>query len=246
MPTLKTITHEVSNEIANHQISEIIEEYCEAIHNLSLEAQGGLVKAVRLAERMKVTGPTVFTTLQRMHRDGLVVIDERTRAVRLTEQGEEIAIKLTRRHNLLERFLVDHLGLEWEIVHDEACRLEHAMSPLVEAALDKFLGYPTTCPHGNPIPGSSFVAQAQSERLSQVAPGQTITIERISEEAEHEPGLLALLKQQGIVPEAVFYLKEFSPFQDLLLLTNANGREIGLGSKTAHKIWVTITPPNEA
>src|SRR5690349_18623414 len=161
MPALKPAISEINNEAVTDRVSETIEEYCEAIHNLSLD-EGGPVKAVRLAERMNVTGPTVFTTLQRLQRAGLLEVEARTRAVKLTDKGEEIAFKLSRRHNLLERFLVDHLGLGWEVVHDEACRMEHAMSPLVEEALYKFLNYPTTCPHGNPIPGSGFVDPTES------------------------------------------------------------------------------------
>ena len=116
------------------------------------------------------------------------------------------------------------------------------MSPLVEEALDKFLNYPTTCPHGNPIPGSSFVAPTESWRLDQIEPGRTVRVERINEEAEHEPGLLAFLKEQGVVPGAIFHSKKGSPFKDIYLLIDVHNREVWLGVKTAHKIRVTCLP----
>ena len=110
---------------------------------------------VRLAERIGVSAPTMTETLKRMVGQGYVVVDNR-KEISLTENGREVAESVVRRHRLSERWLTDVLGLDWAKAHQEACKLEHAISAEVEERLARMLEHPSTCPHGNPIPGSDY------------------------------------------------------------------------------------------
>ncbi len=220
------------------KITEIVEEYCEAIHNLHVD-EGKPAIAARLAERMGVSPVTVFETIKRLRDNGFVIVDAKTKEIHLTEQGEQLAVSLARRHRLAERLLVDVLGLNWEDAHEEACRLEHAISPKMEQALTKFLKNPATCPHGNPIPGSGYALPTNILQLDKVEPGDEVIVTRISEEAEHEPGLLHYLQEYNLVPGVSLRMKGGSPFNETLTVINSQGKEVTLGIKTANKIGVT-------
>ena len=128
------------------------EEYCETIFELA-EDDLDVIQA-RIAERLEVSRPAVSEMVKRLEKEGLVTSDDHV--ILLTEDGRELAASVVRRHRLAERFLTDVLGLSWTEAHHEAGKWEHVISPAVESALDRLLGQPTTCPHGNPIPGSSY------------------------------------------------------------------------------------------
>ncbi|MCR8526533.1 iron dependent repressor, metal binding and dimerization domain protein, partial [Escherichia coli] len=128
--------------------------------------------------------------------EGLVTTDG---AIKLTVKGEALAQQVVRRHRLAERFLTDLLGLSWADAHHEAGKWEHVMSDAVETAMNRVLGNPTTCPHGNPIPGSLYDAPDMSP-LSEVAVGASFTVARIPEELEFAPGLLDFLQDASILP----------------------------------------------
>ena len=128
------------------------EEYCECIFELK-EDDVDVIQA-RIAERLQVSRPAVSEMIKRLETEGLVTNDG---AIRLTEDGATLAERVVRRHRIAERFLTDVLHLSWAEAHHEAGKWEHIMSPNVEDALDRLLGSPTTCPHGNPIPGSAYV-----------------------------------------------------------------------------------------
>src|SRR5438105_12689626 len=113
-----------------------------------------------------------------------MVVAEKGKPINLTEKGREIATSLRRRHRLAERLLVDVLGIGWAEAHDEACELEHAISPRVEQALVAFLNNPQTCPHGNPIPGSGAIVDPACLPLKQALAGSEVIVSYISEEAE--------------------------------------------------------------
>src|SRR5690606_15116854 len=119
---------------------------------LELEEEGVPPLRARISERLNHSGPTVSQTVARMERDGLVVVGA-DRSLDLTPVGREKATHVMRKHRLAERLLSDVIGLEWEYVHEEACRWEHVMSEQVERKLLKILGNPTESPYGNPIPG---------------------------------------------------------------------------------------------
>lgn len=215
-------------------ITPAIEEYLEAIYKMSLE---GPVIAARLAERMEVSPPTVADMLRRLTENGFINSSRRD-GVTLTKKGRETAESLVRRHRLWERFLTDVLGLDWDEVHEEACKLEHAMSPQVEERLAKILGDPETCPHGYPIPGVKG-AEKRGEKakpLSQLGVGDKGVIERVAEE---EPKLLQYLATLGLLPQAAISVLEIAPFKGPMLVKVA-GAQYALGQEVASKILVSV------
>src|SRR5688500_12271517 len=128
-----------------------IEEYLEAIHEL--EEEGVAVIQARLAERLGYAPPSISAMIRRLKREGYLAVE--ARAIRLTDKGRRRAASVVRKHRLAERLLTDIIGLEWHKIHREAGRWEHVISDDVEARLVEILGHPTTCPHGNPIPGTN-------------------------------------------------------------------------------------------
>src|SRR5437588_10714878 len=124
-------------------LSATVEEYLETIYNMAMEDE--IVIGARLAEKIRVSAPTVTEMLKRLVRDGYIEMDQK-RAVTLTEAGNQAAEAVLRRHRLTERFLVDMLGMQWHQVHEEACRMEHFISGPVEARVVSSLHHPTPCP----------------------------------------------------------------------------------------------------
>jgi DtxR family Mn-dependent transcriptional regulator len=171
-----------------------IEEYLQAIYTLSDE--GASVIGARLAEFLGISPAAVSEMVHRLEREGLVAMNGR-KEVHLTNQGQRAAASIVRRHRLAERMLVDLLGYEWWKTHEEAERIEHAMSSEMEARIARVLGDPQTCPHGNPMPG---VTAQPTKPLDQVPPGAVATVERIPDQFEHEPGFLEYLDSQGLRP----------------------------------------------
>src|SRR5579883_3165061 len=179
-----------------------VEEYLEAIYNMEME--GETVIGARLAEKFRVKAPTVTEMLQRLEKAGYITLDAQ-RHVTLTEDGVELAESVLRRHRLTERFLTDMLGMQWHEVHEEACRLEHFISGAVEERVLASLNFPTTCPHGNPIPGQvpnarTYLQDQRALRLSTVAPGEVVKILCISEVVEDEEALIHYLHDKGLTP----------------------------------------------
>jgi len=130
-------------------VSNQAEEYLEAIYHL--ENKVGAARTMELARELGVVPGSITNTIENLERKGLV-IHEPYKGVKLTDAGRKIASNIVRRHRLAERLLTDFLHLDWSEVHDPACKLEHALSPEILKPLEKALGHPKTCPHGNPIP----------------------------------------------------------------------------------------------
>ena len=171
------------------------EEYCETIFELA-EDDLEVIQA-RIAERLDVSRPAVSEMVRRLEKADLVSVGDDGLA--LTNEGRELASSVVRRHRLAERFLTDVLGLTWTEAHHEAGKWEHVISPSVESALDRLLGEPTTCPHGNPIPGISY-REPDTRHLSDVGVGEAFTVSRIPEELEFTEGLLQFLEEASLVP----------------------------------------------
>ena len=171
------------------------EEYCETIFELD-EDDLDVIQA-RIADRLEVSRPAVSEMVKRLEKEGLVTSDDHV--ILLTDDGRTLATSVVRRHRLAERFLTDVLGLSWTEAHHEAGRWEHVISPAVEVALDRLLGQPTTCPHGNPIPGSSY-SEPDTRHLSDVGVGESFTVSRIPEELEFADGLLEFLEKSRLMP----------------------------------------------
>jgi DtxR family transcriptional regulator, Mn-dependent transcriptional regulator len=173
------------------------EEYLEAI--LEIEEEGIVPIRARLVERLGLSAPAVSETVNRLVDHGYAELMD-DRSLRLTTKGREVATSIVRRHRLAERLLVDIIGLEWEKVHKEADRWEHAISAEVEEKLVLLLGDPATCPHGNPIPGSGHKVEGPaSVPLTQMQPGPVI-VRRISEKAEIDDDAIAFLAGAALIP----------------------------------------------
>ncbi len=184
--------------------SAAIEEYLQAIY--TLQDDGAQVIGARLADFLQVSAAAISEMVHRLERDGLVLLDER-KAVRLSPRGRELAERIARRHRLAERMLVDLLGYEWWKTHEEAERIEHAMSDEMEERLRRVLGDPETCPHGNPMPG---VAPRPTRTLESLEPGAAAPVERIPDQFEHEPGFLRYLDGVGVKPGVMVRLVAIS------------------------------------
>ena len=209
------------------------EEYCEAIWELQ-EDDVAVIQA-RVAERLMVSRPAVSEMIKRMQSEGFVVLKGTT--INLTNEGKDLAEQVVRRHRLAERLLTDILGLPWADAHVEAGKWEHVISAPVEAAINRVLDNPTTCPHGNPIPGSKYAAP-DTVALSNLAVGAPFTVSRIPEELEFTPGLLEFLEDAAIQPGHSGVVTASSP--DGTTTVEIDGQHIGIGAFASARILVTV------
>lgn len=207
------------------------EEYCECIFELE-EDDVDVIQA-RIAERLQVSRPAVSEMMKRLEAEGLITSDD---GIRLTEDGLRLGERVVRRHRLAEVFLTDVLKLSWAEAHHEAGKWEHVMSDSVERAMNDLLGEPTTCPHGNPIPGSNYEAP-DAEPLAAITVGTPFTVRRITEELEFAPGLLEFLEASAIQPGNTGTVTASSP--DGTLTVEIDGRHIGVGAFASERILVT-------
>jgi DtxR family Mn-dependent transcriptional regulator len=157
------------------------------------------------------------------------------RAIHLTEQGAIEGARLVRRHRLSERFLVDYLDMPWDAVHEEACKLEHVLSPEVEERLAAQLGHPRTCPHGHVIPAADgSLVEEELRSLVDLKPGESGVIACITQE---DSDLLKYLGSLGLVPDTPVELESVAPFGGPLLIRVA-GSQYALGREVAGKIML--------
>lgn len=209
-----------------------VEDYLALLH--VFERDGRPAIAARLAEQVGVALPTATATIKRMARDGWVTVDDR-KEVRLTPAGREMARSVLRRHFLLELLLRKVLGLPWSRIHEEAHAMEHAISDETLALLESKLKHPTTCPHGNPLPGEEHTV-AQWIRLTDLPAGSAGVIRRIHEFAEDNAELMAFLEQNDLMPGTQFVVRDVMPFNQTMTL-EVGGRPVVLGLKTAEWIY---------
>ncbi|MCU1454485.1 MAG: putative DtxR family transcriptional regulator [Acidimicrobiales bacterium] len=220
--------------MADYQTPEYhpaFEEYCEAIYELH-EDEVDVIQA-RIAERLGVSRPAVSEMIRRMEHEGLVVVSP---TIKLTPHGTRLAESVVRRHRLAERLLTDILGLSWAEAHKEAGRWEHVISDSVEQAMVRLLKDPTTCPHGNPIPGSHYEAP-DTVALSTLGVGSEFTVMRIPEELEFTPGLLEFLESAAILPGRHGTITASSP--DGTTTVRIEGNHVGVGSFASDRILVS-------
>lgn len=193
--------------MTSHGLIDTTEMYLRTV--FELEEEGIIPLRARIAERLSQSGPTVSQTVARMERDGLLRV-EGDRHLELTVSGRDLATRVMRKHRLAECLLVNVIGLPWEEVHIEACRWEHVMSDDVERRLVALLDNPTSCPHGNPIPGLDELGGHGDEAdpaeslavMSEIATSTGIpaVVRRISEQVQNDSDLMLKLKQVGIQP----------------------------------------------
>ena len=209
----------------------VVEDYLQVVHYMTRD--GVPVIAARLAERLNVTPPTVTATLKRMERDGLIEHGPR-KEILFTPEGRRVAEHIVRRHALAERLLTDLLKMPWHESHEEAHGVEHAMTPKLEAQLLQALGNPTTCPHGNPIPGLGSLAPDEFP-IDQAQTGDELVIQRITEEAEEDQELMRYLQEHGVEPGARMRVRESTRSLALLVLEGRQG-PVPLGFPVAAKL----------
>ncbi len=162
------------------QISQIVEEYLEAIYRL--EEKEGWAKTSEIAQQMQVALGTITNTVKRLKKQGYIV-HKPYKGVKLTVKGRKIALNVIMKHRLAERLLTDILHMDWDKSHELACRLEHSLTEDMIKSLRKVLGHPKTCPHGNPIPTScGGVFEDFSKPLIDFKPGSTVVIVKIADE----------------------------------------------------------------
>ncbi len=208
------------------------EEYCETIFELA-EDDVDVIQA-RVAERLEVSRPAVSEMIHRLEAEGLVTL--KGRSIELSPDGMDLAERVVRRHRLAEVFLTQVLGLSWADAHSEAGKWEHVISPLVEQAMMRVLDDPTTCPHGNPIPGSAYQAPA-TLALAEVEVGKRFVVTRITEELEFTEGLLDYLEGSSVIPGAEGTITASSP--DGTTTVEIDGNHVGIGGFASERIFVT-------
>ena len=207
-----------------------------------LEEEGVVPLRARIAERLGQSGPTVSQTVARMERDGLVTV-EGDRHLELSPLGRTLATRVMRKHRLAECLLVQVIGLEWELVHDEACRWEHVMSETVERRLLEVLGHPTVSPYGNPIPGLAELGDPDGVADDEVlAPLDRVAltgvtsaiVRRLAEPVQADHALMSRLRRAGVQPGASITL---GPAGDGLLV-GSGGETTEISASVASHVYV--------
>jgi len=231
----------MSESFSEFDITPTMRNYLADIYRLS---QGeSWVSTTTLAEELDVSPPAAVRMVKRLHRLGLLE-HQPYQGVKLTPDGIRQALLGIRRHRLVERFLVDVLGFGWHEVHEEADALQVAVNQRIEDRLDEIMGYPTRCPHGEPIPTREGVMPQIDDRpLVVVSPGTSGQISRVR---THDPDKLQYLASLRLMPGTPFTLVGRQPFNGPLRLSIANREEQIIGSELAATIWVTSNGPHQA
>lgn len=212
----------------------ITEEYLEAVYKLS--ENGEKVNLTKLADHLNLRPSTVWEKLQKLFKEGYLLQGDK-KALSLTEKGEAKAKDVIRKHRLVEQFLVNTLGLPWDEVHEEACKFEHIMSTKVADALENFLNYPESCPHGHPIPDKNgTILEEPHELLSGLRPGESASVVKVEENSQT---LLKHLLSLGIMPGTDITLEQIAPFNGAFLIRmDKECCCYALGREIAGKIWI--------
>jgi DtxR family Mn-dependent transcriptional regulator len=189
------------------EVTAVVEEYLEAIYKL--QEKDGVARTSDLVKSLNVAFGTVTNTVERLEKEGYVT-HEPYKGVKLTEKGLKTALQVVRRHRLSERLLSDILHVEWDKVHDAACKLEHGITDEIVKPLEKALKHPKTCPHGNPIPTScGGIIEEKSQPLIKLNEKEQGIIVKITDE---KSDLLQYLEKMKLVPGASIEIVEKAPF----------------------------------
>ena len=230
----------------NDDLIDTTEMYLRTI--LELEEEGQVPLRARIAERLDHAGPTVSQTVARMERLGLVIVSK-DRHLQLTDEGRREAIGVMRKHRLAERLLADVIGLEWQFVHEEACRWEHVMSEQVERKIIGLISSPDISPYGNPIPGLAELGYKSNENfrdgviavteLVGEAEGKTYKLARIGEPLQVFSEQLADMRETGLVPSAEVSL-DFGP-STVTVRAEASGEAMVFSRELAAHLFVFVS-----
>ena len=200
------------------------------------DAPAGPIPLGKLASALGVTPGTATTMVKRFADDGLMRYTPR-RGARLTARGEKVALGVLRRHRIIETFLVEHLGLDWSEVHEEAEVLEHAVSEKVLDRLDAVLGHPTADPHGSPIPqANGKIRRVAMRPLSRCKAGQRVKVGRL---LDTDAKFLKLAEDRGLTPDTRLKVIEISESADAVTLQVGRRKPTTLGLAAADKVLVT-------
>ena len=202
----------------------------------SEERQGEpLVTMGRISSALEVAPGTVTAMVKSLEKDGLVIYEPYS-GVRLTEEGRRAALRVLRRHRLIELFLVETLGFDWSEVHEEAEQLEHTMSDKLIDRIDALLGRPSVDPHGDPIPDSSGrFRQPELISIADCPPGDAFRVARVSDQGEE---FLRFVERHGLKPGATIAVHQQDPSADAVTIRPKRHPEVTIGSEAAAKLWV--------
>lgn len=223
--------------MATHDPAETTEAAAEYLMTVRyMQAEGEPVIAARLAERMGYSAASVSEMITRLVREDLVSVDDQTRQLNLTDAGRTAAERTFRRHALAEWLLTEVVGLGWAEADEEAHHLQHAFSDRVTDRVDELLGFPPTCPHGNPIPrGGHTPERPAGIPLSEAIQGTDVTILRVTEEAEEDARLLTFLQDNGVRPGHVFEVVEVAQHIGTMTLRRVEG-----GAQDGHEVTIGL------
>jgi DtxR family Mn-dependent transcriptional regulator len=214
------------------------EDYLKAIYALQ-HGRAAPVSTSDLARRMAVSAPAATAMIKKLAAQGLLR-HERYRGVSLTPAGKRVAIEVLRHHRLLEQYLAERLGVAIDRVHEEAERLEHAISEELEELIDRELGFPTHDPHGDPIPDSELkLPKIEVRTLDELEPGERATIQRVP---DRDRQLLGYLSSLGLLPGRAVQLLSAAPFEGPLVVIT-DGMERAVSREVASLIGVTPDGP---
>lgn len=213
-------------------LSQSTEDYLKSVYNLE---NGDAVVTNDIANSLDVSPSSVTKMVKRLSDNGYLTYHSH-RGVKLTEKGRKAALKVIRRHRLIELYLFNELDYSWDEVHEEACNLEHYISDKLEDAIDKKLGYPTTDPHGDPIPGKNGELPITSTlKISDAKEGETYKVSRIDGE---DSALLVYLEENSVLPGKFIKLIKKHPFGGSVEIM-IDGETKQLGSIAADSIFVS-------
>ncbi len=217
-------------------LTRVIEDYLKTIYDLT--AASGRATTNQIAERMDVTPASVTNMIQKLAATTPPLLDYRKhRGVKLTPEGEKIALEIIRHHRLIEMFLHQTLGYTWDEVHDEADRLEHVISEEMEERIATSLGNPQHDPHGDPIPSRELhLPQSSEAPLSQLRPMQEARVNRVR---DGDPDLLRYLSEMGVRPDVRLKILDYSPFDNNLhVQIEGESTPVVLGPRVTNQVFV--------
>lgn len=217
-------------------ISPSMQNYLKVIWSLQEWSDAPVLNSA-IAEAAGVRLSTVSDALRKLADLGFIA-HERYGSVALTGEGRQHAVAMIRRHRILETFLVEMLGYAWDEVHDEADRLEHAVTDLLIDRVDRALGYPKRDPHGDPIPGADgLVHRPNAVQLGEAKAPCAVRIERISD-SDNE--MLQYFASRGLVVDTVLEVLPGEPYSETVTVRVGSGEPISLGPAAAAAIWVSL------
>ena len=220
----------------NPKISKSTQDYLKIIYDLTVSHERASTN--QIANALDVKPASVTGMIKKLSKSEPPLVDyQKHQGVSLTLEGEKVALEIIRHHRLLETFLHETLGYEWDTIHAEADRLEHVISEEFEERISQALGDPTHDPHGDPIPSRDLKMPTQATtQLSELRTGQQAIIQRVP---DSNPELLRYLGEHGIIPGACIKVVAYSDFDDNLSIRVQNRSEIRvLGKRITRQIYI--------